>query len=92
MIRSFQHKGLELFFKTGSKSKIQPHHESKLRAQLFALNRAAKPEDLNAPSWRLHALSGNFEGYWSLTVNANWRLIFRFIGQDVELVDYLDYH
>jgi len=92
MIRSFQHKGLELFFKNGNKAKIQPHHEGKLRLQLFALNRATKPEDLNAPGWRLHPLSGNLEGFWSITVNGNWRLIFRFIGADVELVDYLDYH
>lgn len=92
MIISFQHKGLELFFKNGSKAKIQPHHESRLRLQLFALNRAAKPVDLNAPGWKLHSLSGDLKGFWSITVNGNWRLIFRFTGSDVELVDYLDYH
>lgn len=45
-----------------------------------------------APGWRLHPLSGDLAGYWSLTVNGNWRLIFRFVDGDVELVDYLDYH
>ena len=92
MIQSFRHKGLELFFKKGSKAKIQPHHEDRLRLQLFALNRATKPEDLNAPGWRLHPLSGDMQGFWSITVNGNWRLIFRFVGTDAELVDYLDYH
>jgi toxin HigB-1 len=92
MILSFQHKGLELFFKNGNKAKIQPHHAGKLSLQLFALNRATKPEDLDAPGWRLHRLTGEMQGFWSLTVNGNWRLIFRFVGADVELLNYLDYH
>lgn len=93
MIKSFKHKGLEHFFATGSKSGIQPHHATKLSIQLSALNVAESIEDLAAPTtWRLHALSGNLQGYWSLTINGNWRLIFKFAGTDIELVDYLDYH
>ena len=92
MIKSFRHKGLETFFRCGSKSGIQPHHASKLRLQLTALDAATKPDDLAAPGWRLHPLTGNFKGYYSITVNGNWRVIFRFDGKDVELVDYLDYH
>jgi proteic killer suppression protein len=37
-------------------------------------------------------LKGELAGFWSLTVNGNWRVIFRFTGVDVELLDYLDYH
>lgn len=92
MIKSFRHKGLEAFYAKGTKAGIQAHHANKLRLQLFALNRAATPEDLTAPGWRLHPLTGDLIGYWSITVNGNWRLIFRFVGNDVELVDYLDYH
>lgn len=92
MIKSFRHKGLEKFFQTGSKSGIQPQHASRLRLQLTAINVAESPEELSAPGWRLHALSGDLRGYWSITVNGNWRLIFRFRDKDVELVDYLDYH
>ena len=93
MIKSFQHKGLALFFNTGVKSGIQPHHATKLKIQLTALSAAESPDDLRVPiAWRLHALSGNLHGYWSLTVNGNWRLIFKFDNGDVELVDYLDYH
>jgi len=51
-----------------------------------------KINDLNLPSFRLHQLKGSLKGYWSITVNANWRVIFRFTGEDVELLDYLDYH
>lgn len=50
------------------------------------------PEDLGNPGWRSHRLTGDRAGFYSLTVQANWRVIFRFDGTDVELVDYLDYH
>lgn len=92
MIKSFKHKGLESFFLTGSKKGIQPHHAGRLQLQLAALDNASGPEDMSAPAWRLHPLSGNLAGHWAITVNGNWRLTFRFIGQDAELVDYQDYH
>ncbi len=92
MIKSFAHKGLEAFFLTGSKKGIQPAHAAKLSLQLAALNQAKAPQDLNAPGWRLHDLKGDLRGYHSLTVNGNWRIVFRFVGTDAELVDYLDYH
>jgi plasmid maintenance system killer protein len=44
------------------------------------------------PCWRLHALQGELAGHWSVRVSGNWRLTFRFIGEDAELVDYQDYH
>ncbi|KFJ91804.1 Killer protein, partial [Pseudomonas sp. 1-7] len=40
----------------------------------------------------IRTLKGELEEFWSLTVNGNWRVIFRFVGSDIELVDYLDYH
>ena len=92
MIRSFRHKGLESFYRTGSKAGIQPAHAVKLRRQLTALEFAKRPEDMNAPGWRWHPLKGDLRGAYSVTVNANWRLIFRFEKTDAELVDYLDYH
>ncbi len=92
MIKSFRHSGLEEFFRTGSKAGIQPAHESKLRLQLFALNNATSPNDLGAMPWRLHPLQGKYDGFWSIRVNGNWRVIFTFDGADAVLVDYLDYH
>jgi proteic killer suppression protein len=92
MIQSFRHKGLETFFRRGTKSGIQPHHASKLRIMLTALDHAKKPGDMGAPGWRFHALSGDRKGFFSVTVNGNWRLIFRFDAKHAELVDYLDYH
>lgn len=92
MIKSFKHKGLEAFFGTGSKKGIQPHHATRLQLQLAVLDNANGPEDMNAPNWGLHELSGKLVGHWSVWVNGNWRLTFRFDGKDAELVDYQDYH
>jgi proteic killer suppression protein len=92
MIRSFRHAGVEKFFMTGSKAGIQPAHADKLSLQLYALDGAKAPSDLKTPGWRLHPLKGNLEGHWSIQVNGNWRLTFRFEGEDAILVDYQDYH
>lgn len=92
MIKNFRHKGLEKFFRTGSTRGIQPAHAAKLQILLTALNAASKPEHMNMPGWRLHKLSGNLQGHWSVVVNGNWRLTFRFAGGDAEVVDYQDYH
>lgn len=92
MIKSFRHRGVERFFKTGSKAGIQAKHADKLRRQLFALDNAKRAEDLNAPGWRLHPLKGELAGHWSIDVSGNWRLTFAFDGEDAILVDYQDYH
>jgi proteic killer suppression protein len=92
MIKSFQHKGLRQFFETGSKAGIQPQHASKLRIMLTRLDAATSPEDMNAPGWKLHPLTGDLAGNWSVWVNGNWRMTFAFDGKDAILVDYQDYH
>ncbi len=92
MIKSFRHKGVERFFRTGSKAGIQANHAERLRRRLFALDNAKNPKDLNAPGWRLHPLTGDLQGYWSIDVSGNWRLTFAFDGEDAIVVDYQDYH
>ena len=89
MIKSFRHKGLQVFFETGSKAGIQPHHASKLKRQLVRLDLSKNPSDMNVPGWRLHQLS---TGHWSIWVNGNWRMTFDFDGEDAVLIDYQDYH
>ncbi|EAN0333821.1 type II toxin-antitoxin system RelE/ParE family toxin [Salmonella enterica] len=93
MIKSFRHKGLEHFFRTGSTAGIQARHAVKLRIQLTALNMARRPDDMSAPGWKLHPLKGaDLKGHWAISVNGNWRLTFRFEGEDAILVDCQDYH
>ena len=92
MIRSFRHSGVEKFFHTGSRAGIQPRHAAKLRRQLAQLDAAAGPQDMNIPGWRVHSLKGDLRGHWAVWVDENWRVTFRFEGEDVILVDYQDYH
>jgi len=56
------------------------------------LLQSGRAEDMDLPGYRLHRLKGSLAGFWSVTVQANWRIIFRFEGPHVTDVDYLDYH
>ncbi|MDK2758322.1 MAG: type II toxin-antitoxin system RelE/ParE family toxin [Blastomonas fulva] len=92
MIIGFRHKGLRLLYEIGSTKGIQAGHKAKLLSILAALDVAQSPGELSLPSYRLHPLKGDMTGHWSIWVNGNWRVTFRFVGPDVELVDYQDYH
>ena len=92
MIASSRHKGLEQLYRDGSKRGVQAAHVPKLLRILSVLDVAAAPADLAIPSFRAHPLKGDLAGQWSVWVNGNWRVTFRFVDSDVELVDYQDYH
>lgn len=92
MIVSFRHKGLERLYRDGSKRGVQAAHVPKLLRILSALDVANTSEDLAISSFKTHPLRGDLAGHWSIWVNGNWRVTFRFVDNDVELVDYQDYH
>lgn len=92
MIKEWRHKGLKLFYETGNKAGIQPKHSEVLRMLLFQLANATKPEDMCTPGNNFHTLKGDLQGYYSVKVNGNWRVIFQFENGDAILVDYVDYH
>jgi proteic killer suppression protein len=71
---------------------IKPDHAQKRKRLLARLDIAKTANDVNVTGWRLHPLSGDLAGYYSLVVNGNWRITFKFEGEDVVLLDYLDYH
>lgn len=89
---SFRHKGLKNLYDKDSISGIQASHANKLRRILSALDVAQSPADLSIPGFRTHPPSGSLADDWSIWVNGNWRVTFRFLDTDVELVDYQDYH
>ena len=91
MIRSFRHKGLRRLYNHGNPSRLPPASVEKIRRILARLDEATEPDDMRLPGFHLHALSGNLAGHWSVRVSANWRITFRFDGQDVHDVDLLDY-
>jgi toxin HigB-1 len=67
-------------------------HVVKLRDILARLDAARTAMDMDMPGFRLHPLKGEMKGFWSVTVRANWRVIFRFADIDAFDVDYLDSH
>ena len=91
-IRGFRHKGLELFFATGTKAGIQPKHADRLRLILGRLNVSTSGSDMNLPGLDLHELRGARKGTWAVKVSGNWRVTFTCLGKDMDRVDYEDYH
>lgn len=91
-IKRFSSQVLKRFFERGDGSRIAAEHRPQVRDILARLNAASRPDDMDLPGFRLHPLKGRLSGHWSVTVRANWRVTFRFEGEDAVDVDYLDYH
>jgi len=83
---------LKRLFETGERGGVRPDLANRLRRQLDVLNHARTPTDMNLPGYRLHQLKGNRTGTWSVSVSGNWRVTFRFEGEDAINVDLEDYH
>jgi proteic killer suppression protein len=92
MIRSFRHRGLKRFYERDDASQIHAAYRKKVARILADLDSARAPQDMDFPGLRLHPLTGDLKGFWSVTVSANWRIIFRFVDADVVDVDLVDYH
>ena len=94
LLASFRHKGLRQLYTDDNPKGLSAALVEKLRKLLFAIETA---QDLGQvgkfPGWKLHHLKGDLEGFCSLTVTGNWRLIFRYdekakTASDIDLVDY----
>ncbi len=92
MIESFKHKGLRQLYEDDNSRGLSADHVRELRQILAALDDAQVVEDLDLPTFRVHALKGELKGFWSITVRANWRVIFRFKDGNALDVDLVDYH
>lgn len=92
MIVTFKHKGLKEFFDRGITSKISTNHLNKIRLIIANLNAATEIKNMNLPGLNLHKLQGDKKDFWSLKIDGNWRLIFRFEKGNAYDVDYVDYH
>ena len=88
MIASFQHKGLRLFFEKDDSSKLQPHHVEKIRRILYRLDESVIIDDMNQIGWGLHQLTGRLKGFWSIKVDKNFRIIFKFEDGQALDIDY----
>ncbi len=93
MIRSFKDKETEFLYVTG-RSKKFPLAVCKVGIRkLDYLNAAAREEDLRVPPGnRLEALKGEYEGKYSIRINDQFRIVFRFVDADAFDVEIVDYH
>ncbi|EKE70183.1 plasmid maintenance system killer [Oceanibaculum indicum P24] len=71
---------------------MPPEQADKIERVIARLDQARNASEMDLPGWRLHALKGTLEGFWSVTVTGNWRIIFRMEGGDAHDVDLVDYH
>ena len=92
MIRRFRHKGLRRLYENDDRRGLSAGQTDKIGRVLARLDRAMRPDHMDLPGWRLHPLKGELAGFWSVTVNANWRIVFRFEDGDATDVDLVDYH
>ena len=93
MIRSFACAETERFFATGKSRRFPPAILRRAVMRLTQLNAATSLEDLRCPpSNRLEALKGDRKGQWSIRINDQWRLCFRFVGENAFDVKVVDYH
>jgi toxin HigB-1 len=92
VIQSIRHKGLKRLYEDDDPRGLFGEHVDKLRDVLARLDAAVTVEDMDLPGFRLHALKGDLEGFWAVTVRANWRVVFRFANGDAMDIDYVDYH
>ena len=65
---------------------------NKIRRILARLDAAQGIADMDLPGYRLHALKGDLHGFYSVTVRANWRIVFQFDRDEAFNVDCVDYH
>jgi proteic killer suppression protein len=92
VIASFRHKGLKRLFEQDDPKGVSADHVRKIKQILALLDIAETPADLELATFRLHALKGELRGFWSITVRANWRIVFRLEKGEVSDVDLIDYH
>ena len=92
MIRLIRHKGLKRLYEEDDRRGVIAEHADKLRRILARLDAAKAVSDMDLPGYRLHALKGEWLGFYAVTVRANWRVVFRFEQGEASDVDCVDYH
>ena len=92
MIQRFRNRALKRLYEDDNPRGLNADHVEKIKRVLARLDRASRPEHMDLPGWRLHPLKGDLAGFWSVTIQANWRIVFRFEEDAATDVDYLDYH
>ncbi len=93
-VKSFKSKALERFFLEGKSKGLPQSQVSRIADRLTALHAATKPEDMNLPGYKFHALKGDMAGRFAVSVSGNWRITFAWEEDSAAAVDvdHEDYH
>ena len=93
MIKTFADKQTQQLYLTGKARRVPPEVANRAARKLEQVNAAARVEDLKVPPGnRLHLLEGDRQGQYSISVNDQFRLCFRFADGDAYDVEFCDYH
>jgi proteic killer suppression protein len=92
VIRSFRHKALKALYEKGHTRGVNANWLKRIRVILVRLDASACATDMDLPGLRLHPLKGDRQGFYAVDVSGNWRIVFRFEGEDAIDVDLIDYH
>lgn len=88
----FKHRGLRRFWERDDASRLNPDHVARIAELLDDLSVIRSPSEMDLPGLRLHQLTGDRRGTWSIRVSANWRMTFLFEDGEAVDVDLEDYH
>ena len=92
-IRSSRHRGLKRLIEDDDPREVRHDLVNRLRRVITALVLAESVETILAPpGWRLHRLTGDRSGTWSISVSGNWRITFKIEGEEIVGLNLEDYH
>lgn len=92
MIKSFKHKGLKRFFLKNDSSGLEQKLVNRIKNRLTVIDAADTIDGIDFPGYDLHPLKGDRKDIWSISVSGNWRITFRFVDGDAEILNLEDYH
>ncbi|WEK36015.1 MAG: type II toxin-antitoxin system RelE/ParE family toxin [Candidatus Pseudobacter hemicellulosilyticus] len=92
MIKTIDHKGLQLFFENGNGARLPPGYLTRIAMILDMLDTVTAEDDIKELGMGVHRLTGDRAGFWSVKVSPNYRIIFRLYKGDIFDIDYVDYH
>ena len=92
-IQSINHRGLRRLIEDNDEREIRGDLVRRIRRVITALVLADGPETiLGPPGWRIHQLSGDRAGTWSISVSGNWRITFKVEDDEILDLNLEDYH
>ncbi len=92
-IRSIRHRGLRRLIERDDGREVRRDLEARLRRIVAALVLAHDADStLGPPGWRIHQLTGNRAGTWTISVSGNWRVTFKVRGGEIVDLNLEDYH